>query len=251
MASFFQKKTKLTLILSLLLLIGVSIFINKFNVIPKDEDSAFSFNGSGDGGLYKPPIDAPDEAGRLIQQASENYFFHEFAKGAENYRKAIAIYESENKIPQAARTYESLGDLYKFAHDVREAETSYLKAVTYHTKSQDAVGEGRALQHVGDLYMDLGELERAGGWYQKAGLAVRGAKPHRDLAKVHEAIGQYYWKKESMDLAIGSFKQAQDTFAALKDQMGYDHVTNVITLLRKKVRAGSDGQAGGLPPVNL
>ena len=39
---------------------------------------------------YKEPKD-PAEA--FIHRASDNYFYHEFDKGAENYRKAIAIYE--------------------------------------------------------------------------------------------------------------------------------------------------------------
>lgn len=240
------------MILALVLLVVASIWINKYN-LSEETDSAFAPNGAADdgGGFYKPPIDAKDEAGRFIQQASENYFFHEFVKGAENYRKAIAIYEAENKIPQVARTYESLGDLYKFANEVKEAEGSYLKAVSYHTQIEDSVGEGRALMHVGDLYQGREQMDTAGEWYKKAGAAVEGAKPHRDLAKVHEAIGHYYWKVEDLPSAIDHFKQAQATFAALKSQTGYDHITKVLGLLKKKSKAAESGQQGLFPSTKL
>ena len=36
-----------------------------------------------------PPINAKDEAGRFIQQASENFFYHEFDQAIENYKKAL------------------------------------------------------------------------------------------------------------------------------------------------------------------
>ena len=61
-----------------------------------------------------PPIDAKDEAGRYIQQASENFFYHEFDKAVNNYKKAIEAYEKEGELKKAAKIFESIGDLYKF-----------------------------------------------------------------------------------------------------------------------------------------
>lgn len=219
---------------SLVLLAGVSIWFNKFNI--SNEPADFSRNGAADenSNFYKPPINAEDEADRFIQQASENYFFHEFGKGAENYRRAIAIFESRKDFQKAARTYESLGDLFKFAHDVEQAESSYLKAVSYHSQNQDSVGEGRSLMQVGDLYMDLEQFVEAKKWYQKSGRAVKNAAPHRDLAKVYESIGQFFWKTDDLTEAEKNFAQAQETFAALKDQMGYDHMTRILAILKKK-----------------
>ncbi|MFQ5451624.1 MAG: tetratricopeptide repeat protein [Nitrospinaceae bacterium] len=232
---FLRNKTKRNLLIGLVLMVGSSIGFNLYNA-RKGGTFNFSQHGTGDGTseLYKPPINAADEAGRLIQRASENYFFHEFVQGAENYRKAIAIYETRKNFTRAAKTYESLGDLYRFANQVEEAETSYLKAVDYHTSNHDAVGTGRALKHVGDLQLALGHEDSAGEWYEKAGQAIEGAQPHRDKAKVYESIGQYYWKIENIPQAIGHFTHAQETFAALKDQMGYDHVTKVLGILKKK-----------------
>ena len=42
-----------------------------------------------------PPINAKDEARRFTQQASENFFYHEFDQAIDNYKKAIVIYERE------------------------------------------------------------------------------------------------------------------------------------------------------------
>lgn len=240
MRKFFQNKKRILLICSLVLLGGVSITINKFSNQEEDQ-SVFAPNGAADenSNFYKPPIDAEDEADRFIQQASENYFFHDFDKGAENYRQAIAIFEARMDLHQVARTYESLGDLYQFAHKGVDAESSYLKAVSYHNQNQDAIGEGRALIEIGALYRDQQRFELAGEWYQKAELAVKDAEPHRDLAKVYESIGRYYWDRNNLPQATENFLKSQEVFVVIKDQMGYDHITNVLALLKRKSKSSS------------
>jgi len=237
MSNSFPDKTKSILILSLLLLVGISIGFNKFNI----DDSALSRNGAADenSNFYKPPIDAEDEADRFIQQASENYFFHEFGEGVKNYLQAIAIYESRKDLHKAAKTYESLGDLYKFAHNVENAKASYLKAVDYHTQNQDPTGKARSMQQVGDLYVDLEQFDTAGEWYQKSGQAVKNVSPNRDLAKVYEAIGYYHWRIKNFLLAEENFSQAQEAFAVTKDQMGYDHMTSILAMVKKKRKSTS------------
>jgi tetratricopeptide (TPR) repeat protein len=240
MPNFFQNKRKAVLLGSLVLLVGVSIGVNQsFN---KGEGrSAFTPNGAADenSNFYKPPIDAIDDADRFIQQASENYFFHEFDKGAENYRQAISIFEARKDFHRVARTYESLGDLYQFAHNVSDAESSYLKAVSYHSRNKDAVGEGRSLKEIGDLYMDQKRFELAGEWYRKAGDAIKDAKPHREKATVYESIGRYHWDRNNLDQAMENFLVAQEIFVVIKDQMGYDHITKVLALLKRKNKSSS------------
>lgn len=252
MRSFYQNKKKVILICSLVLLVGVSIGINKF-YNREESNSAFAPNSPADenSNFYKPPIDAEDEAGRLIQQASENYFFHEFDKGAENYRQAIAIYSARKDFHRVARTYESLGDLYQFAQKVVDAESSYLQAVSYHSQNQDAVGEGRSLKEIGDLYMDQKRFELAGEWYLKAELAIKDAQPHRELAMVHESIGRYHWDRNNLSQAKENFLKAQEIFVAIKDQMGYDHITLVLALLKKKSKFSSPSPQGSPPPKKL
>lgn len=247
MAQFIPDKTKVILILSLLLLAGVSIWFNKFNV--SEEHPTLTRNGAADenSGFYKPPIDAADEADRLIQQASENYFFHEFKKGAENYRQAIAIYESRKDLHKAANTYESLGDLYKFAHNVEMAEASYLEAADIHTQNKDPISKAWSLKQVGDLYMENKKIETAGEWYQKSGQSVKGVPPNRELAKVYEAIGYYHWKTENIPLAEEYFSQAQEAFAVVKDQMGYDHMVNILAMVKKKRKSLTPAPQDSVP----
>ncbi len=249
MRNFFQNKRKAVLIGSLALLVGVSIGINQYND-PKESHSVFAPNGVADenSNFYKPPIDAKDEAERFIQQASENYFFHDFDKGAENYRQAISIYETRKDFHRVAKTYESLGELYQFAHKIQDAESSYLTAVSYHRKNLDAVGEGRCLQEIGGLYSDQKRFELAGEWYRKAGIIIKDAKPNRELATVYEAIGRYHWDRNNLDQAMKNFAVAQEIFIAIKDQRGYDHITKILVLLKRKSKSSP---SGSLPPKKL
>ena len=235
MRSFFQNKNIVPLICALALLVGIPIGINTYHN-QEESNSAFAPNGAADenSNFYKPSVDSDDEAVRLIQQASENYFFREFDKAAENYRQAIAIYSARKDIHQIARTYESLGDLYQFAQKVVDAESSYLKAVSFHSQNHDVVGEGRSLKLIGDLYMDLKRFELAGQWYLKAELAIKNAQSHKELAKVYESIGRYYWDRENLSQAMESFLKSQEIFIAIKDQSGYDHITKVISIVKKR-----------------
>ena len=243
-----KRRIQIILASCLVLMVGVSIWINKAGLGGAKATTAAGNHGEGPGVLYKPPIDGEDEARNLLQKASENYFYHEFSEGADNYRKAIAIYEARNNFRGVAKTYESLGDLYKFANEIEEAESSYLEAVKFHVQNRDSIGEGRAFKDIGDMYVGLNRMEPAEGWYKKAGNALKGAPVHRDQAMVHEAIGQFYWKTENVSEALVHFTQAQETFAQLKDQMGYDHITNIIAVIKKKRSPSSHFQRGtGIP----
>ena len=244
MRKFFQNKRKVILIGSFVLLVGVSIGISKSNDREKG-NSAFAPNGAADenSNFYKPPIDAEDEADRFIQKASENYFFREFDKGAENYRQAISIFETRKDLHRVAKTYESLGDLFLFAHRVKDAESSYLKAASYHDQNQDAIGKGRCLKEIGGLYMDQKRFELAGEWYRKAGAAIKDAKPNREQATVYEAIGRYHWDRNNLDQARENFLLTQKIFVAIKDQMGYDHITYILALLKRKSKSSSNSPA--------
>ncbi len=233
-------------------MVGVSIAINKTNH-QEEDNSIFAPNGVADenSNFYKPPIDAKDEADRLIQQASENYFFHEFDKGAANYRQAIAIYEVRKDFHSVARAYESLGDLFKFGNNIADAESCYLQAVSYHSQNQDALGEGRSFKELGDLYVEQKRFESAGEWYRKAGLAIKDADPHREQAWVFESIGRYHWDRDDLPRALENFLKAQEVFVAIKDQMGYDHLTNVIALVKRKSKSSPPSGKSSRAPKKL
>ncbi len=248
MPKFFRNNKKTILICSLVLMVAVSIVINKFNVQEEDK-SVFASNGVADenSNFYKPPIDAEDAADRFIQQASQNYFFREFDKGAENYRQAIAIYEEREDFHRVARTYESLGDIYQFAHRGKDAESSYLKAVNFHNRNHDAIGEGRSLTEIGALYRDQQNFGVADEWYQKAGRVIQGAEPRRELAKVYESLGRYYWDRDNLPLAAENFLKSQEVFVVIKDQMGYDHITKILALLKRRSKPSSPSPQKSLP----
>lgn len=219
-----KKKIKLTVAVSLVVLLAVSIGINRFNV-REDSDAVV------------PPIDAADEADRYLQMASQNYFFHEFSEAAGNYRKAIVIYESQKKFKRAAKTYESMGDLYKFAHQPEAAQANYLEAAQYHERIRNPMGQARALKRLGDMYMEKKEFDSAGPWYKKALVPIDQAPPHMVQGNVLESLGRYYWKTEHIPEAIEQYTRAREVYASLKYQMGYDLTVAVLTRLRKGKKA--------------
>lgn len=181
---------------------------------------------------YVSPADPDDLASSYLKQASENFFYREFAKAAENYYKAIAIYEERKDFNHAAKTYVSLGDLYKMAKEMDEAENHYVRAAGYYSKVHNHWGETNAFKAIGDLYIKSEDLNAAEKWYGKA-LAAKGENPHMVLGRVQEAMGQLYWKVDKIPQAIGSFKQARETFVAIKYQLGYEHMNNVIKRLQR------------------
>ena len=178
-----------------------------------------------------PPIDAKDEANRLIQKASENFFYHEFGQSVENYKKAIALFEKRGNLKRAARTYESIGDTYKFSNNSKEAEKAYLKAVDYHKELHSKIGEGRAMKKMGEFYMQLSRLAEAGKWFNKATAAVQDSDPHVVKAKIYEAQGHYLIKTKRIREAIGSFEKAKNTYDKIGYPLGYDNISPMIQKL--------------------
>ena len=86
----------------------------------------------------------------------------------------------------------------------------------------------------GDLYMERKNFPPAKDWFKKGLDLVSNDPPHLIKALLLENMGHYFWKTKNVPEAILQFTQARDTFAALKNQMGYDHMSAVL----KKLRTG-------------
>ena len=230
MNSFFRLIVKYFLIFSLVFAMGMSVWL-----LPKPIDKEEAIT---------PPINAKDEAGRFIQQASENFFYHEFDQAIENYNKAIVIYEREGKLKTAAKVFESIGDLFKFRRNVKEAEIHYKLAIENHRKNQDSIGQARAMNLAGDLYMERGDFLPAGVWYKKGFALIKNDPPHITKALLLENLGHYFWKTEEIPEAIAQFTESRKNFAALENQMGYEHISAVLNKLRR-------GQSQNIPDEGL
>jgi tetratricopeptide (TPR) repeat protein len=137
-------------------------------------------------------------------------------------------------LERVARTYESIGDIHKFARNSKEAKNAYLTAVEYHQKTQNKIGEGREIKKIGEFYMERFELEKAGKWFGKATIAVRDAKPHVSKAKVYEAQGHYFLKTEQISKALGAFQQAKTIFDKTGYPLGYDNISPMIQKLKRQ-----------------
>ncbi len=171
---------------------------------------------------------AKDEADRLIQKASENYFYREFKQGADNYLKAIAIYESRNDYPKVAKTYHSLGDLYVWAHQPDEAKRYYLLAANVHLQVSNSMGQAEDLMEIGEIQHKAKHYNKAEQWYKKSVLALGNTPPNRIHGKVQEARGHNFWKNQKLPEAIRAFTQAKKVYAHLHYGLGVEHMTNII-----------------------
>ncbi len=218
-----QSKGKIALIVSLIIVFGLLFRVGLDKFFYEEPNGAIT-----------PPIDAKDEADRFIQIASQNFFYHEFDKAVENYKKAIALFEERKNFKRAARTYESIGDIYKFAHKSKATKNAYLSALEYHQKLQDKIGEGRAMKKIGEFYMELSDFDKAGEWFGKAVMQVRDAKPHIAKAKIYEIQGHYFLKTEQFSRALEAFLQAKATFDKAGYPLGYDNISPMIHRLKRQ-----------------
>ena len=218
---FFKPALKYFLIFAVTLAMGFSVWLLPYGTKKRDESVSIT-----------TPIDAKDEAGRYLQQASEDFFYHEFDRAIENYGKAITTFEKENQFKKAAKVYESIGDLYKFRTRIKEAEAHYILAMEYHHKIKNPLGEARAMNRAGDLFMERGEHVSAGDWYKKGVELMKDLPLHKTQAVLFESIGRIYWQiEENIPEAILWYTRARDSFSALENQMGYDHMTAVLNKL--------------------
>ena len=218
-----QSKGQIAIIVSLIIAFGLLFRVGLDKFFYEEPNGAIT-----------PPIDAKDEADRFIQIASQNFFYHEFDKAVENYKKAIALFEERKNFKRAARTYESIGDIYKFAHKSKATKNAYLSAVEYHQKLQDKIGEGRAMKKIGEFYMERSDFEKAGEWFGKAVMQVRDAKPHIAKAKIYEIQGHYFLKTEQFSRALEAFLQAKATFDKAGYPLGYDNISPMIHRLKRQ-----------------
>jgi tetratricopeptide (TPR) repeat protein len=218
-----QSKGQIALVVSLIIVFGLLFRVGLDKFFYEEPNGAIT-----------PPIDAKDEADRFIQIASQNFFYHEFDKAVENYKKAIALFEERKNFKRAARTYESIGDIYKFAHKSKATKNAYLSAVEYHQKLQDKIGEGRAMKKIGEFYMERSDFDKAGEWFGKAVMQVRDAKPHIAKAKIYEIQGHYFLKTEQFSRALEAFLQAKATFDKAGYPLGYDNISPMIHRLKRQ-----------------
>jgi tetratricopeptide (TPR) repeat protein len=186
-----------------------------------------------------------DPAKAFLHRASDNYFYREYDAAADNYRKAIAVYEERKNWNRVASTYESLGDLYVWTRRSGDAEKSYLMAVKFHDQNGDVLGKAAALKGIADMYMKLEDLPQSESWYLKSLEMLQEEKGNRVFGGVHESLGQLYWKMERITEAMAAFMQARDTYHSLNYRLGEDHMNNVIKRLE---HGGQSTHKQNMPP---
>jgi tetratricopeptide (TPR) repeat protein len=180
-----------------------------------------------------PYPEPKDTAGSYIQKASEHYFYREISQAADNYHKAIAIYEERKDIHRIATTYNSLGDLYVWDKKPEEAEKHYLLAARYHGQIADLLGQAGSIKELADLHMKLEHFQEAEKRYSDSLALLKDSKPNRVLGSIYEGMGHMYWKANRIPMAIDSFTHARETFATLHYNLGVEQMTGVLKRLNK------------------
>ncbi len=221
MKKFWNKK-------NVMLLIGFALLVAMpFLIIIKKPFQMRTDN------THNPYPEPKDLAASYIHKASDNYFYREFSKGADNYRQAIAIYEDRKDFHHVATTYNSLADLYVWAGEPEEAEKNYLLAARHHAEIEDLQGQANSLKELADYHMKMENIEEAEKWYSQSLELLKNKKPNRVLGSIHEGMGHMYWKANRIPKAIDSFTGAQETYSALNYRLGVEHMTNILIRLKK------------------
>ncbi len=108
-----------------------------------------------------PYPEPKDLAGSYIQKASEHYFYGEFPQAADNYHKAIALYEERKDIHRVATTYDALGDLYVWAREPEEAEKNYLIAAQHHAQADNLMEQANSIKEIADMHVKHEKFQEA------------------------------------------------------------------------------------------
>ena len=183
-----------------------------------------------------PYPEPKDIAASYIQKASEHYFYREFPQAADNYHKAIALYEERKDIRHVATTYNALGDLYVWAREPEEAEKYYLIAARYHAQTDDLMEQANSIKEIADLHVKYEKFQDAEKRYSQSLDLLKSEKPNRVAGSIHEGMGHMYWKANQIPEAIDSFTHARDTFAILHYNLGIEQMTGVIKRLNRLLK---------------
>jgi tetratricopeptide (TPR) repeat protein len=183
-----------------------------------------------------PYPEPKDLAASYIQKASEHYFYREFPQAADNYNKAIALYEERKDTHQVATTYDALGDLYVWAREPEEAEKYYLIAAQHHAQADNLMEQANSIKEIADMHVKYEKFQEAEKRYSQSLDLMKSEKPNRVVGSIHEGMGHMYWKANQIPEAIDSFTHARDTFATLHYNLGIEQMTGVIKRLNRLLK---------------
>ena len=183
-----------------------------------------------------PYPEPKDLAASYIQKASEHYFYREFPQAADNYHKAIALYEERKDIHHVATTYDALGDLYVWAREPEEAEQYYLIAAQRHAQADNLMEQANSIKEIADMHVKYEKFQEAEKRYSQSLDLMKSEKPNRVVGSIHEGMGHMYWKANQIPEAIDSFTHARDTFATLHYNLGIEQMSGIIKRLNRLLK---------------
>jgi len=141
--------------------------------------------------------------------------------------KALAMGQKLNYNEGIAEAYRVRGLGEYYSNMLMASITSYLNALDYYQRCKDERGVARVYNNIGNLYRD--------NYYDKSleyfNMAMEIAERLKDpslIAIVNLSYGNFYYRKNSFNKALGYYDKSLATFIAQKDS------TNIIQCLQNK-----------------
>ena len=130
-----------------------------------------------------------------------------------NYEEAERLYleaadnmEKEGALFELARTYNNLGEVYRYGGRMDEAIDAYQKCIEFSEKSNSINTLGYGLENLGTVYASLGRLDEAREYLDGAHKIFSKNGNKYMISGIHMAYGIIYTKERKWDEADREFR---------------------------------------------
>ncbi|MFD1553515.1 hypothetical protein DNU06_07520 [Putridiphycobacter roseus] len=140
-----------------------------------------------------------------------------YKEAAENYFKALKIFEKKKDITRIGRLYNNLGVLYNSQKIYHLAIKYYEESLKIKETLKDPKEIGGAYLNLGAVYGNLKESEKAKTYYEQAYFYLKKAKDLVGLGNYYLNIGQLYDKSGEYNKSLNSYLRALELFTQVND----------------------------------
>ena len=140
------------------------------------------------------------------------------------YENALEIYRGvkdsagqQLSLSDRAHLFTNLGALYRHLGDPRKAVESYQAALRLYARQRDDDGEIGTLKNIGIVNaLDLGDLDKAQKYFDRAFELARKSKNRREEMQAHLYRGEVFVRERELPLARQEFQAALSASQALE-----------------------------------
>jgi signal transduction histidine kinase len=130
--------------------------------------------------------------------------------------KALSIAETLGYQAGIGESYRMSGLGYYYLQQPSKAIAAYNEALNWFVKIKDAMGQAKVCNNFGNLYAsDNSDLSFK--YFRKGLLIAEGLNDKPMIASLDLSIGNFYYRKSNLFLALKFYKKSERLFLALKD----------------------------------